>query len=274
MFVRRDAMACNFALITKQLQYINGILLLKKSEIADLFNELEIPPFYAISWVLTWFAHDISDFSIVARLYDFFLVHHPSAVLYVSAALVSFHWPKILNCEREFPEVHSLLSKLPKLTEESDWMSILSTAEVWMLYHPYTKLQFVTQQFLPQWSSYNTFEKTWMQLEQSNPVKLCEILDQETLFHNLQTMPDKTSRFAVVSQNINVAAPRDISLITQYVYNAFVTSLGYTPKWVTEDKNKSNYKTIVAVAAAVTTSVSAYLLMVGGQALLNKGYFG
>lgn len=41
-------------------------------------------------WMITWFAHQLSRFQDVARLYDVFLVSHPLFCLYVSAAVSGF----------------------------------------------------------------------------------------------------------------------------------------------------------------------------------------
>ncbi|CAN0426953.1 unnamed protein product, partial [Ectocarpus sp. 8 AP-2014] len=42
-----------------------------------------------MSWVLTWFSHDLQDQKTVSRLYDVLLGAHPTLVLYICAA-VSF----------------------------------------------------------------------------------------------------------------------------------------------------------------------------------------
>ncbi|CAN0383613.1 unnamed protein product, partial [Hapterophycus canaliculatus] len=40
-----------------------------------------------MSWVLTWFSHDLQDLATVARLYDVLLGAHPTLILYISAAV-------------------------------------------------------------------------------------------------------------------------------------------------------------------------------------------
>jgi hypothetical protein len=56
-----------------------------------------VEPYYAISWVLTWFAHDVDQWSTVTRLYDAFLAAHPMLCLYLAAALVARSYPDILH---------------------------------------------------------------------------------------------------------------------------------------------------------------------------------
>ena len=47
----------------------------------------EVTPFFALSWVITWFSHDIDDFTTVERIFDFFLTSNPVMPLYFSAAV-------------------------------------------------------------------------------------------------------------------------------------------------------------------------------------------
>lgn len=77
---------------------------------------IEIPVF-AMSWVLTWFAHDLYDGgSSASRLYDFLLaVGHPLAALYLGAAIVAWRLPALQAIEEpvDFGAVHTLLRNLP-----------------------------------------------------------------------------------------------------------------------------------------------------------------
>ncbi|CAN0520997.1 unnamed protein product, partial [Scytosiphon promiscuus] len=51
------------------------------------FDFVQVEPYYCMSWVLTWFSHDLQDLSMVARLYDVLLGAHPTLILYISAAV-------------------------------------------------------------------------------------------------------------------------------------------------------------------------------------------
>ncbi|KAL4125210.1 hypothetical protein PRIC2_008795 [Phytophthora ramorum] len=75
--------------------------------------ESGVEPFFALPWLITWFAHQLRRFQDVARLYDVFLVTHPLFSLYVSAAVVLESREKILRCERDFGTMHGMLSNLP-----------------------------------------------------------------------------------------------------------------------------------------------------------------
>ncbi len=51
----------------------------------------EVGTIFALSWLITWFGHVLSDFRHVVRLYDFFLACHPLMPIYF-AAVVRFRF--------------------------------------------------------------------------------------------------------------------------------------------------------------------------------------
>lgn len=70
-----------------------------------------LAPFFALSWFITWFAHDVSDLREAARLFDLFLATHPLMPLYVGAVAMSSHREALLTAE-EMPDLHSMLKNL------------------------------------------------------------------------------------------------------------------------------------------------------------------
>jgi hypothetical protein len=44
-------------------------------------------PFYALSWVLTWFSHDLTDLRKITRLFDLFIASSVMMPLYVASAV-------------------------------------------------------------------------------------------------------------------------------------------------------------------------------------------
>ncbi len=56
----------------------------------ELYNHMEkakLEPFFATSWLITWFAHDIGDTEVIARVFDALLCSPPIFCYYVSAAV-------------------------------------------------------------------------------------------------------------------------------------------------------------------------------------------
>ena len=46
-----------------------------------------VEPFFATSWMITWFAHDVATVAEAARVFDVLLCSHPVYCLYLSAAV-------------------------------------------------------------------------------------------------------------------------------------------------------------------------------------------
>lgn len=44
-------------------------------------------PYYALSWILTWFSHDFEDYEKVVRLLDLFIASHAIMPVYIASAV-------------------------------------------------------------------------------------------------------------------------------------------------------------------------------------------
>lgn len=96
----------------------------------------QVGTIFALSWLITWYGHVLSEFKHTLRLYDFFLASHPMMPIYLAAtvrspvypcirsprrsALVSL-WQIVLYREKEVKRtecdmatVHHLLSRIPQ----------------------------------------------------------------------------------------------------------------------------------------------------------------
>eukprot|EP01117_Protostelium_nocturnum_P006168 TRINITY_DN2222_c0_g1_i6.p1 TRINITY_DN2222_c0_g1~~TRINITY_DN2222_c0_g1_i6.p1 ORF type:complete len:218 (-),score=62.20 TRINITY_DN2222_c0_g1_i6:115-768(-) len=95
-------------------------LLFPLLEYADknLFKFVEasgVQPYFALSWILTWFSHGFDDLNDIARLFDLFIATHPLMPLYVSVQIIIHFREELLNnVECEYSAVHSFLSKIPQ----------------------------------------------------------------------------------------------------------------------------------------------------------------
>jgi hypothetical protein len=113
----RDCMRPNF----KELQTAMRLALMPLIAVNDpdvhahLFD-CDMQPFFCLSWILTWFAHDIRDTAAVKRLFDVFLVSHPLMPMYMSVAMVvhPLNRREVLATELDFADVHQTLQGLPK----------------------------------------------------------------------------------------------------------------------------------------------------------------
>ncbi|XP_010567717.1 PREDICTED: TBC1 domain family member 20 isoform X3 [Haliaeetus leucocephalus] len=77
-------------------------------------SDAEVGTIFALSWLITWFGHVLSDFRHVVRLYDFFLACHPLMPIYFAAVIVLYREQEVLDCECDMASVHHLLSQIPQ----------------------------------------------------------------------------------------------------------------------------------------------------------------
>jgi hypothetical protein len=51
------------------------------------FNSSNVMPYYALSWILTWFSHDFEQYEKVVRLFDVFISSEPIMLIYIASAV-------------------------------------------------------------------------------------------------------------------------------------------------------------------------------------------
>ncbi len=90
--------------------------------------------------MITWFAHELSCFEHVKRMYDAALVSHPLFILYVSAAVVLEARQRVLKVECDFGTLHGFLAKLP---QTMDMEQVITRAT--LLYHRLPPVQLISQ---------------------------------------------------------------------------------------------------------------------------------
>lgn len=84
-------------------------------ELAALARDVDLPPYYALSWFITWFSHDVGGLEAAARLFDLFLAVHPLMPLYVGAVAMRSQRRALLAAGRGeggMPALHSALTNL------------------------------------------------------------------------------------------------------------------------------------------------------------------
>ncbi|EED92583.1 hypothetical protein THAPSDRAFT_262611, partial [Thalassiosira pseudonana CCMP1335] len=112
----RDAMRSNFNQLNAALRLvIMPLTAAFDSELHSHLYDCEMEPFFALSWIITWFSHDVRDTAVVKRLFDFFLVSHPLMSVYMSVAMMihPLNRIEILGTDCDFACVHNALADLP-----------------------------------------------------------------------------------------------------------------------------------------------------------------
>ena len=110
----RDYMLPSLKPSMKHLQLIPSILQAADAVLASHLSTIN--PFYAISSALTLYAHDITEYGDIARLFDFILAHEPVVAIYLFATIVLSQREELLEIDpaTEPEMLHFKLSKLPQ----------------------------------------------------------------------------------------------------------------------------------------------------------------
>jgi hypothetical protein len=70
-----------------------------------------LQPFFALSWLITWWSHELDDLGPASRLFDWFLAGHPLLPLYLGVVLMASQREALLEIA-DMPELHSALTNL------------------------------------------------------------------------------------------------------------------------------------------------------------------
>lgn len=80
-------MQADFDIVSKSMRMILILIGAVDRELYHFLRTAKLEPFFATSWLITWFAHDIKNIDEIARIYDVFLCSHPLFSYYVCAAV-------------------------------------------------------------------------------------------------------------------------------------------------------------------------------------------
>ena len=136
-----DMMKDNFALLIKSLRLIvfplmNSIDPQMHDFLKGPESDIQMEPFFCLSWVITWFSHDIRDTDTVKRLFDLFVCSHPLMPIYMAVAMVVHPVNRMEVMEgsgsggeygiADFASVHKALTQLPMNSCSVGWKYVVS----------------------------------------------------------------------------------------------------------------------------------------------------
>nr|XP_039261333.1 TBC1 domain family member 20-like [Styela clava] len=96
------------------LNYLIPIVRKSNGELADYLVRSGVGTIFALSWLITWYGHVLSNSKHTLRLYDFFLASHPLMPIYLAAQIVLHRKEEVLKQECDMALMHHLLSNLPQ----------------------------------------------------------------------------------------------------------------------------------------------------------------
>lgn len=181
----RDYMLPSLGPTIKHLLLIPAIL-----ECADpgLANHLgQIQPYFAMSAVLTLYAHDVEGLPDIARLYDFILAHEPVMIIYLFAALVINSREKLLELESgDHDMLHFTLSKLAQSLHVQALVD--RSLEIYKAHPPETLPGRVWRRL----SSYSVLKTSREGLREQSLAEARSLYDKQSRLLALEEMSSKT----------------------------------------------------------------------------------
>lgn len=120
----RDNLRNNFVSLQTALKVALYPLLLQLDvQVHNHLQDCDMEPFFCLSWVLTWFSHDVRDTNLCKRLFDAFLASHPLFVIYVAIAMILHPYNRklILETDCDFAALHQCLVSLPRNSCKVGW---------------------------------------------------------------------------------------------------------------------------------------------------------
>ncbi|EPQ50933.1 hypothetical protein GLOTRDRAFT_82067 [Gloeophyllum trabeum ATCC 11539] len=118
----RDSMGSSLEPVLGQLRILQKLMRLADPQYAAVLDANAPLPYYALSNLLTLFAHDVPTLLLIQHIFDYLLTRPPIASVYLAAAILLSRKEEVLWLEQEGEEgmMHSLLSSLPEIYEEGD----------------------------------------------------------------------------------------------------------------------------------------------------------
>lgn len=82
-----DFMRVDFRELCQFMRLIFDIVKLKDKKLYKHLKKARVEPYVALSWLITWFAHDVKSLDEIARVYDAILSSPPIFTLYLCAVV-------------------------------------------------------------------------------------------------------------------------------------------------------------------------------------------
>lgn len=135
----RDFMDKNMNRTNKMLSFFYAVIGKADVELEQFLLRSDVGTIFALSWLITWYGHDLNGFDLIVRLCDLFLATHPVMPVYVAVALVLTHKNQVLERECDMAMVHHCLCRLPTYIGVDEIESLISKSyELYQAYPPET----------------------------------------------------------------------------------------------------------------------------------------
>lgn len=145
------------------LPYLNYVYVLLSKIDPDIYQSIiktGTPPYFSLSWLLTWFSHDIKNLNHVYYLFDVILKQNPMFPLFLIVSMIHMNRQSLLAMDAT-DDLYQQLSKLP------------SCSNVFLLVnHCFQLFPIDNHDLLPRFSSIKSaleITKSWIALSNMSP---------------------------------------------------------------------------------------------------------
>ncbi|TXT08726.1 hypothetical protein VHUM_02854 [Vanrija humicola] len=122
----RDAMGTSLGPMMGMLRLLRRVLAAADPQLYNISASISpVPtlPFFALSWILTLFSHDVDNLEPVQRIFDYLITRNPISAIYLAVAILVAKKPQMLRLAAALgPEaradpslLHPLFARLPPL---------------------------------------------------------------------------------------------------------------------------------------------------------------
>lgn len=144
----RDFMDKNMTRTNRMLSFFYAVLGKVDQQLESFLVRSDVGTIFALSWLITWFGHDVSSFETIVRLCDFFLATHPTMPVYLAVVLVKSHKPIIMQQECDMAMVHRYLCRLPAYIDIDSVDDLIKKSYDLFQEHPPTSLKTEVRKYL------------------------------------------------------------------------------------------------------------------------------
>ncbi|KAE8353135.1 rab-GTPase-TBC domain-containing protein [Aspergillus coremiiformis] len=188
LFRIRDYMLPSLSPTVKHLQLIPAIM--ERADPALRRHLADIKPFFALAATLTLYAHDIQEYSDIARLFDFLLAREPVVSVYLFVAIILSRKRELLEIPEDEPEMlHFTLCKLPC---PLDLEGLISSAVQLFNDYPPESLPFGAWKQISQTS---VLKSTRDIFEKQNPEEAVDLFDTQVRILRYEEWKEKAVGF-------------------------------------------------------------------------------
>ncbi|KAF9077239.1 rab-GTPase-TBC domain-containing protein [Rhodocollybia butyracea] len=122
LHMTRDAMGSGLEPVLGLLRFLSKLVGTADPQLAGLLKQAAPLPYFALSHLLTMFAHDVPTLPLIQHIFDYLLARPPIAVVYLAAAMMLERKDELLafasDEDGDLGMLHSLLGALPRLSDD------------------------------------------------------------------------------------------------------------------------------------------------------------